>query len=430
MLDMIPTINIPESKYPRVIIIGGGFAGLTLAKKLASRDFQIVLIDKNNFHQFQPLFYQVAMSGLEPSSISFPFRKLFQKKENIHIRIAEVKEVKHKEREVVTSSGSLRFDYLVIATGTDTNFFNNEQLKKHTLPMKSVSEALFLRNSILEDYEKAVTAPDYDSRQLYLDIVIVGGGPTGVEVAGALAEMRKYVIPKDYQELNSDEIDIYLLEGAPRLLSGMSEKAGKSAERFLKQLGVKVMTNAMVAECREGKVILKDGEEITAGKVIWAAGVKGNQIPGLPETSYVKGGRLLVDRQNKVEGTKDIFALGDIAFMKEENYPEGHPQVAQVAIQQADHLGKNLLRIHQEKTPLPFSYKDKGSMATIGRNKAVADLPAFHTSGFFAWTIWMLVHLFSLIGARNRIIVFINWIWNYFTYDHSLRLIIRPKNNS
>jgi NADH dehydrogenase len=332
-----------------------------------------------------------------------------------------------EKQEVSTSAGSLSFDHLVLATGADTNYFGNESLKSHTLPMKSVSEALYLRNSILEDYEKAVTTPDFDSRQLYLDIVIVGGGPTGVEVAGALAEMKKYVIPKDYPELEADEIDIYLLEGAPRLLPGMSEKAGESARKFLENLGVQVKINAMVNDRDEEYVYLKGGEKIQAGKVIWAAGIQGNTVPGLPEDKLGKGNRLLTDRFNRVEGFENIYAVGDLALMREENYPNGHPQVAQAAIQQARQLAGNFIRLEKGKTPQPFSYKDKGSLATIGRNRAVADLPAFHTSGTLAWFIWILVHLFSLIGARNRIVVFINWVWNYFTYDHALRLIIRPR---
>jgi NADH dehydrogenase len=367
------------------------------------------------------------MAGLEPSSISFPLRKTFQNSKNVFIRVTEVEEVDTQKNEIHTSIGSLAYDYLVLAIGADTNFFGNERLAEKTIPMKSVSEALFLRNAILEDYEKALSTANYDDRQGLIDIVIVGGGPTGVEVAGALAEMKKYVLPKDYRELDCDEVDIHLLQGSDCLLKGMSSEASESAYKFLTDLGVDVKLNVRVTDYDGEYVHTKDGTKIRADKVIWAAGITGNKIKGLPKESMTWGNRILVNRFNQIKGFENIYAIGDIAFMTEEAYPQGHPQVAQVAIQQAKKLGKNLPKIIQDKTPKPFSYNDLGSMATIGRHRAVVDLPKWKFQGFFAWMIWLGVHLFQLIGVKNRLFVFINWLWNYLTYDQSLRLIIRPK---
>ncbi len=421
------TINIPDTDQARVVIIGAGFGGLMLARKLASSNFQVVLIDKNNFHQFQPLFYQVAMAGLEPSSIAFPLRKVFHHRKNIFVRVTALEAVDTEKREITTPLGTLAYDYLVLAYGVETNYYGNKNLEEKTIPMKSVAEALYLRNAILNDYELAITTADYDMRQGLIDIVIVGGGPTGVEVAGALAEMRKYILPKDYPELDCDEIDIYLIQSGDRLLKGMSETSATAAEQFLKELGVQVILNKRVDDFDGEFVLMSDGSRIQANKVIWAAGIKGKRISGLPEDVVVWGNRLKVDRHNRVEGQERVFALGDIAYMEEEAYPQGHPQVAQVAIQQAKNLAKNLRNELKGKAWQPFSYKDLGSMATIGRNRAVVDLPKRHFHGFFAWIIWLIVHLFALIGIKNRLFVFINWVWNYFTYDQSLRLIIRPR---
>lgn len=420
-------INLPELNKPRIVIVGAGFAGLSLAKKLAkSRRFQIVLIDKNNFHQFQPLFYQVAMSGLEPSSIAFPLRKLFQRKQDVFLRITEVLHIDLAQKKLQTSHGLVNFDYLVLATGAQTNFFGNAGLMEKAIPMKSVSEALFLRNRILEDFEYALTIPDYQERQKYVDIVIAGGGPTGVELAGALAEMKKYILPRDYPELDALETDIFLIEGGPRLLAGMSEKASRTAQTYLEALGVKVLLNTLVTDYDSEVVRTKDGMEIPAKKLIWAAGIAGNTLPGIPETAITRGNRIKVDAYNQVEGLSDVFAIGDLAFQTETAYPNGHPQVAQSAMQQAAHLADNLVRRLQNKTLRPFHYQDRGSMATIGRNKAVADLPKLRLKGPLAWLLWLFVHLFQILGAKNRVFVFINWVWNYVTYDQSLRLIIRP----
>lgn len=420
-------INIPETEKQRVVIVGAGFAGVTLAQKLSKRDFQIVLIDKNNFHQFQPLFYQVAMAGLEPSSIVFPLRKMFQKEKDVYIRVTTVTKVEPERYVVHTLLGDLEYDHLVFAIGADTNFFGNEKIARHAIPMKTVNEALALRNQIFWDYERAITTLDYEERQGLIDIVIVGGGPTGVEVAGSLAEMKKYILPKDYSEIDCGEIDIYLIQSGGSLLKGMSPEASKKAELFLKELGVIVKLNTRVEDFDGEYVYCKGGEKIKTNKVIWAAGIRGNSVEGLPEGSVVWGNRMQTDRLHQIGGVEGLYALGDIAYMEEPDFPKGHPQVAQVAIQQAKNLAKNLNNSIKKKPTRPFVYKDLGSMATIGRNRAVVDLPRFKTQGFFAWLIWLFVHLFSLLGIKNRLFVFINWVWNYFTYDQSLRLIIRPK---
>lgn len=421
------TINIPASNQKRIVIVGSGFGGLTLARRLAKENYQIVLIDKNNYHQFQPLFYQVAMSGLEPSSIVFPLRKLFQHYHNVFIRMAEVQEVVPSAHLIYTNLGELHYDYLVLAIGAETNFFGNEKVASKAIPMKSVSEALYLRNRILNDYEKALTTEDFDERQGLLDILVVGGGPTGVEVAGSLAEMKKFILPKDFPEMNAQEIDIHLVEGAPRLLNTMSEAASKKAAQFLSSLEVKIKLNTFVTDFDGKWVHMNDGSSLRANKVIWAAGVRGAKIKGLPESVSAPGNRIRVNRFNQVEHFDNIFAIGDVAFMTEEKYPKGHPQVAQPALQQAKLLADNIKRIEKGNPMKPFSYSDKGSMATIGRHLAVVDLPYWRFQGAFAWFVWMFVHLFTLLGVKNKLFVFINWVWNYFTYDQSLRLIIRPK---
>ena len=429
-MDPTTKINIPESPLERIVIVGGGFGGLQMARKLSRRDYQVVLIDKQNFHQFQPLFYQVAMAGLEPSSIVFPFRKLFHGKKNIYIRVTEVTHVDPEAKRLQTPLGHCNYDHLIVATGADTNYFGNENVMKYALPMKSVGEALFLRNAILDDYEDALTTPDYDPRQELVDIVIVGGGATGVELAGSLAEMKRYVLPKDYPELNIDEeVDIYLVQSGDRLLKGMSESSSAKALRYLEDLGVKVLLNRRVTDFDGHKVTFKNGETIPTQKVIWAAGIKGQPINGLPESAVTYGNRLAVDRFHRVKDTTDVYAVGDVAYMETEDWPQGHPQVAQVAIQMGRNLARNFGRRNQGKEAKPFDYLDKGSMATVGRARAVVDLatPRWHFGGLLAWLAWLVVHLFAILGTRNKLFVFVNWVINYINYSKSLRLIIRPK---
>lgn len=418
---MDQSLNIPNSEYPRIVIIGAGFAGLSLAKKFKRKDFQVVLVDKNNYHQFQPLYYQVAMAGLEPSSISFPLRKVFQDCKNVFIRCAELSSVDTDNKCIYTTEGTLDYDQLIIATGVGTNFYGNKNIEKSAFTLKTVSDAIQLRNEMLDDFEKAVLTKDFLERQGYIDTVIVGGGPTGVELAGALAEMKKYILPKDYKELDHEEVDIYLIQSGNCILPGMSEKSQKASLKYLQQLGVTVLLNNRVTDYDGEFVHTNTGEKIKANKLIWAAGVAGTQIKGL-EGRYGRANRLVVNDLSQVEGLVDVYAVGDAAIMTNES-DYGHPQVAQVAIQQANNLAKNIIKNKQQA----FKYKDLGSMATIGRNKAVCDFPRFSMKGFVAWLIWLLVHLMAILGVKNKLFVIINWFWNYVTYDQSLRLIIKPK---
>ena len=420
--------NIIETSQKLIVIVGGGFGGLQLARKLSNSDYQVVLIDKNNYHQFQPLFYQVATAGLEPSTISFPFRKIFQKSKNIHIRVAEVKAVRAEQNQLDTSIGIVNYHYLVIAIGADTNFFGNQKMMELAYPMKSVTEALDLRNRILQNYEDALSETDRTKRKQLMNIVVVGGGATGVEVAGTLAEMKKSILPKDYSELDFKMMQVYLLEGSPKVLNVMSGNASAKAEEYLTKLGVNVFLNSRVKDYDGENVFLEDGKSIPTKTLVWAAGVTGNKIEGLNPDSMARANRIKVNRNNRVEGYQNIFTIGDIAFMTEEKYPNGHPQVAQVAIQQAVALSKYFKNILWNKPSKDFFYKDLGSLATIGRNKAVADLPHFKFAGLFAWLVWMFIHLMSLVGGKNRLFAFINWAWSYITFDQSLRLIIRSKN--
>jgi NADH dehydrogenase len=419
--------NIPEFKEQRIVIIGGGFAGLKLLRKLSKKPYQLVLIDKNNYHQFQPLLYQVATAGIEPSAISFPFRKVFQSKKNVFIRNTEVTHIDPVQKKVCTHIGQINYDILVIAIGADTNMWGKDQFADLIYPMKSVSEALGLRNRLIENYEKALIIEDPDEREGLLNVAVVGGGPTGVELTGALAEMKRFILPKDYPEIDFQKMNIYLLEASGAVLNGMSESSSKNAYEFLVKLGVKVWLNARVEEYDGQYVTLDDGKNLRTNTLVWAAGVKGNNMKGLNTDVWTRGNRILVDSFNKVNGYDSIYAVGDIAFMTEENYPKGHPQVAQVAIQQANNLVTNLVNQTKGKPLKPFHYRNLGSMATVGRNLAVVDFPFIRLKGFFAWIIWMFVHLMSIVGVKNRILIFINWLWNYFTFDQSLRLIIRPR---
>ena len=420
--------NIPETNQKRVVIVGAGFGGLVFAQKLAKQDFQIVLIDKNNYHQFQPLFYQVAMAGLEPSSISFPLRKIFQHTPNVHIRITKVNALDSSKQSITTDLGEISYDYLVLGLGTDTNFFGNQNMMDKAIPMKSVSEAIFLRNRVLQNLEDALTTEDPLEREGLMNMVVVGGGPTGVEVSGTLAEMKKIILPKDYPELDFKFMKIYLFESSPEVLEVMSDEASAKGKEYLEQLGVIVKTGIRIVDFDGEYAYSSTDEKIRTNNVVWAAGVKANAITGFSSEIFGRGGRIKVNEFNQVEGFKNIFALGDLALMTTDaDFPNGHPQMAQPAIQQGKLLAQNFTKIINNQSPKSFKYKDLGSMATIGRNLAVVDLPFWKFQGTFAWYVWMFVHLMSILGVKNKILIFINWLWNYITYDQSLRLIIKPK---
>ena len=416
----------------KVVIVGAGFGGLKLARKLNNKaGFEVVLVDRFNHHQFQPLFYQVATAGLDASNISFPLRKVFQSSSNVKIRLTGLQEVVPSENKIITDLGEISYDVLVLAMGAETNFFNNSQIASNAIPMKSTTEALRLRYRLLENFENALTVTDPHELERKMNIVVVGGGPTGVELSGALAEMKKYILPKDYPELDFSIMHIYLLEGTGRTLATMTEKSSEDSSRYLKKLGVTVMTNALVSNYDGRNITLKDGRIIPTSFVIWAAGVKGNIPAGISPEAITKSNRLKVDRHCLVNGSGNIYAIGDLAYMEEPAYPHGHPQLAGVAIQQGEMLAEHLKRIERKSTQfVEFVYNDKGTMATVGRNKAVVDLPKpkLHFNGFLAWMMWMGVHLLLLLGVKNRISVFYNWIYHYFTRDQNLRLIFRNFN--
>lgn len=423
--------NIPDNGKKRVVIAGGGFAGLKLARTLKKSNFQVVLLDKNNYHQFQPLFYQVATAGLEPSAISFPLRKVFQDQNDIHFRVARLDRVEPEQKTILTDIGSLRYDYLVLALGATTNYFGNENIRRHATPMKSLTEAIDLRNTIISNFEHALNETDPAVRRSLLTVVIVGGGPTGVELAGALAEMKKYILPKDYPELDFNQMEIHLLEASDKVLNGYSETSSRKAKAYLEKLGVQVQLKTLVKDYDGLKVTLENTAPLETRTLIWAAGVKANSVPGFSPDILGRGARFIVDEYNQLKGFDDVFAIGDMAVMTtDKKYPAGHPQVAQVAMQQAGLLGKNLTRRQKGLSMKAFTYFDKGSLATVGRNLAVADLPFFRFQGFFAWVLWLFVHLMEILGVKNRLFVFINWAWSYFTYDQSLRLLINPKRKA
>ncbi len=419
----------------KIVIIGAGFGGLRLARKLNNKNgIEITLIDRFNFHQFQPLFYQVATAGLDASNISFPLRKVFHHSKNVNIRLAKVEQIKTLENTVVTDIGDFEYDILVIATGADTNFFGNKNMEEHAFPMKSTVEALQLRNAILKNFEEALITDDATELQRLMNIVVVGGGPTGVELSGALADMRRDVLPKDYPELDFSKMNIYLLEGTSETLGVMSEKSSIQSMEYLKRLGVTVLTNTLIQEYDGKTATMKDGSSLESATVIWAAGVKANTPAGIDPSLIARGNRIKVDRQCKVQGLENVYAIGDVAYMEEPAFPNGHPQVAQAAIQQADMLKHNFIKIamkSSDKNMLIFEYKDKGSMATIGRNLAVVDLPKpkLHFGGVLAWFVWMLLHLMLILGVKNRLFVFLNWFSNYFTRDPNLRLIFQTRDN-
>ena len=416
-------MNVPKNEFKRVVIIGGGFGGLNLAKSLRNKDFQVVMLDKNNYHTFQPLLYQVATAGLEPDSIAYPIRKIFKNQPRFHFRLATVEKINTEENIIETNIGPLDYDYLVIATGTTTNFFGMKGVEKYAMTMKSVSEALDLRSLILQNFEKALLAGEHE-QESYMNFPIVGGGPTGVELAGALAELKNHILPADYPDLDINRMKIQVIEMQDEVLKPMSEKASEKALTYLRELGVDVMLNKSVASFDGHQLTFKSGETLESKTLIWAAGVRGNIINGFPE-SVIDRGRYIVDRTSKVEGYENVYAVGDIAHMITPLFENGLPQVAPVANQQGEFLAKNLVRIHNGEKPLEFEYKDQGSMATIGRNRAVVDVGKIRFQGTIAWFVWMFVHLISLVGFRNRVITFFNWAYNYFSFDRGARLIIR-----
>ena len=420
--------NIKRNEQRRVVVVGGGLGGLKLVSSLCDTDFQVVLVDKNNYNQFPPLIYQVASAGLEPSNISFPFRRLFQGWKNFFFRMAEVQHIDTEEKAIKTSIGTIHYDDLVLAAGATTNFFGNKNIEASALPMKSVSESMRLRNTILQNLERAETEDNEARKQALMNIAIVGGGPSGVEIAGVLAEMKQTILPRDYPDLDTSCMHIYLINATPRLLGAMSERSSREAEKALKELGVEVMTNCMVTDYVDKELVLKDGQRIPAETVIWVSGIKANNIDGIPTESIGHAGRILVDRFNRVKGLKDVYAIGDQCIVEgDEAYPYGHPQLAQVAIQQAKTLAKNLIRQEKGETEQPFSYHNLGTMATIGRKKAVVEIGKLKFGGFFAWLLWLIVHLRSILGVKNKTIVFLNWMWSYMNYKQSLRLILKAK---
>lgn len=417
-----------------IVIIGGGFAGINLAKELLNqKDIQVTLIDKNNYNFFPPLIYQVATAFLEPSSISYPFRKFFAGKKNLQFRLGELQKVIPAENKIILNNGELHYDQLVFATGAETSYFGMENVKKNAIPMKTLNDAIEMRNTLLKNLEKAAICKDIRERRKLLTIVVVGGGPTGVEVSGMFAEMRKSILLKEYPELETSASNIYLVDGGDALLSPMSEESQKDTLEAVTQLGVVVKLNTRVVDYKDDTVFFADGKTIQTKNLIWAAGVSAREFEGISAESYGRGKRMATDAYNKVNTTENIYAIGDTCIqLSDENFPDGHPQVAQVAIQQGVNLAENFKLMVQNKPLKPFKYNDKGSMAIIGKNKAVVDLPKpkMHFKGFLAWMIWLFVHLMSLITYRNRLNTFYHWMIAYFSKDQSLRMIIRPEKRT
>ncbi|QUB68032.1 NAD(P)/FAD-dependent oxidoreductase [Prevotella melaninogenica] len=420
--------NIERTDKKRIVIVGGGLGGLELAFKLVDDDYQVVLVDKNNYHQFPPLIYQVASGGLEPSSISFPFRRLFQGKKDFFFRMAKVESVNTDKKTIKTTVGEIDYDYLVLAFGAKTNFFGNKDIEATTLPMKSVSEAMRLRNTILRNLELALTEEDPARKQALMNIVVVGGGASGVEIAGAVAEMKKNIIARDYPDLDSSQMHIYLVNAVDRLLSAMDPVSSKRAERDLKELHVHIRQPQFATEYKDGILKTSAGLEIPTQTVIWVSGICANTVEGFPAESIGHAGRFLTDRFCRVKGVKDVYAIGDVSLVEgDEEYPLGHPQLAQVAMQQAKTVAKNFKAMSKGKELKPFKYKNLGVMATIGRNHAVAEISGKKFGGFPAWALWLVVHLRSILGVKNKTFILLNWVWNYINYKQSLRLILKAK---
>lgn len=410
----------------KIVIIGAGFAGLKLAQKLNNTEYDILLLDKHNYHQFQPLMYQVATARLEPTSVSFPLRKVFQKSKNVKIRITEVLSVNPKDKYVTTTLGNYEYDYLVVSFGCTSNFFGNKNIEKYAYPMKSIPEALQLRNQILQNFEDVLVTEPEEAESL-LNFVVVGGGPTGVELSGALAEMKKNILPKDYPEKDFSNLNVFLIEGSPNTLNVMSDLAKKASRQYLEDLGVKVITEMYVTDYDGEIVTLKSGEQIKTRNLIWAAGVTGNVLEGIPPEVITRGNRIMVNRYNQVEGLEGVYALGDIAFMKTPKYEFGHPQLANVALNQAELLAQNFKNMLHGKPLKEFEYHDKGSMATVGKRKAIVDLPKFSFKGRFAWFFWMFLHLMLILSVKNKLSIFVNWMMSYFYNDSTLRVILNSK---
>jgi NADH dehydrogenase len=418
--------KIKRGERKRVVVIGGGLGGLRLVKALRKSEFQVVLIDKNNYHQFPPLIYQVSSAGLEPSNISFPFRRSLQDREDFFFRMGEVLSIDGKEKALQTTFGTVHYDYLVIAAGATTNFFGNENIEKNALPMKTVTEAMKLRNTLLENLEKAEVTTDELELQELMTVVVVGGGPSGVEIAGAMAEMKRVVVPHDYPDLDSKKIQIILVNSGDRLLKSMDEASSARAERDLRSMGVDVMLGKRVTDYRDKVIYMNDGSTIPAATVIWVSGIRACEIASTPEMTKGAGGRIVTDTHLRVKGLDDVFAIGDVSIVEgDEKYPNGHPQLAQVAMQMADYVVDTLKHNRQADKAKPFRYINLGTMATIGRKKAVAEIGGLKFGGFVAWMLWLVIHLRSILGVRNRIFVFLNWIWNYVNYRQSLRLILK-----
>lgn len=409
----------------KIIIVGAGFAGIQLARNINAELFDVLIIDKLNHHQFQPLFYQVATSQIEPSSISFPIRYVFHKQKNIAIRLAELQKIDAENKKVATNIGSFDYDILVVAMGCKTNFFGNKNIEENAFTLKSTYDAIEIRNHILQTFEDIISAPEAEKEAL-LNLVIVGAGPTGVELSGAFAEIKKYNLPKDYPKIDFSRFNIKLIEGSNHTLNSMSEKSKIVSEQYLRQMGIELYKNTIVKDFDGKTLTLNTGEKIKTKTVIWAAGITANVFEGLPKEAITYGNRIKVDRYNKVEGQNDIYAIGDICYMETPLYPKGQPQVANVAINQAKNLAKNLMANELQKSLKEFEYKDLGSMATIGRNKAVVDVGKLRIKGYFAWLIWMFLHLMLILSTKNKLIIFINWAWAYITKNSSLRLILKP----
>lgn len=420
-------LNIPVIDLPRVVIIGGGFAGLKLAKGINSDLYQTVLIDKNNYHTFQPLLYQVASSGLEPDSIAYPLRKVFKDHKRFHFRMTEVLRIEEANRVLKTTIGNMSYDVLVMATGADSNFFGMENVQKHSMPMKNLVESLNLRSRILRNFEQALNTIDLQEQEALMSFVIVGGGATGVELAGALAELKKQVLPKDYPDLDIRKMQIHIVEAADRLLANMSETASEKTSKFLKKMDVNVWLNTQVKDY-DRKEVITSRHVFNSKTLIWAAGVKGAPVEGL-NVAMARGNRVITDEFNLVQGKKNVYAIGDVAQVQTEANPNGHPMLASVAGQQGTQLAENLNAAAQNKPMKPFRYADRGTMATIGRNLAVVDLPFVSFGGLLAWFTWMFVHLMLLVDFRSRLVVFVNWAWSYINFDKGTRLIVRDKED-